>query len=88
MDYQQRQAGAPQQPLDEFAHASRRSEQEAIKAINAATPAAAAAHARLAVLHAARASSALGYRHPGQGLFSNAVIELRRAFPPIGPAGS
>ncbi|GGB33013.1 hypothetical protein GCM10011380_23090 [Sphingomonas metalli] len=42
---------------DSFAYAARRSQQEAVAAINATEWRAARAHAKLAVLHAARAVS-------------------------------
>jgi hypothetical protein len=81
VDHQQRQ-----HLPSEFARASRRSEQEAILAINAVNPVAAAAHASLAVMHAARASGALRSYRPGPSPLGEAGAQLRGAYPPIGPA--
>lgn len=84
VDHQQHQARQP--APSEFARASRRSEQEAVLAINAVNPAAAAAHASLAVMHATRASGALCNYTAGPSPFGEAGVQLRRAYPPVGPA--
>jgi hypothetical protein len=47
---------------DAFAYAARRSQQEAIAAINAASTRVARAHATLATLHAARAAAVMRHR--------------------------
>ena len=46
-------------PVSRFSYFSRRARQEALAAINAATPAAEAAHRRLSNLHAAQALLAM-----------------------------
>ena len=47
---------------DAFAYAARRSQQETIAAINAASTRVARAHATLATLHAARAAAVMRHR--------------------------